>query len=142
MPRCYAKVFKPLTFYKNAGTVKPKYSKEHTWLLVEGNVGTIGITDFAQSELGEIVYADLPNLQYSFKQNEIFGSVEAIKTASDLFMPVSGKVIDVNKMLPDEATLINTNPFGEGWMVNIDIQSRQETGLLLSKTQYNSLVSL
>ncbi|GEM_PF-1024719 len=138
MPRCYAKVFKPLTFYKNAGTVKPKYSKEHTWLLVEGNVGTIGITDFAQSELVKSCMLTCP----TFKQNEISGSVEAIKTASDLFMPVSGKVIDVNKMLPDEATLINTNPFGEGWMVNIDIQSRQETGLLLSKTQYNSLVSL
>lgn len=118
-----------------------KYSKEHTWLLVEDNVGTIGITDFAQSELGEIVYADLPNLQYSFKQNEIFGSVEAIKTVSDLFMPVSGKVIDVNKRLLNEVTLVNTDPFGDGWMIKIDIQSLEEIEQLLSDTQYNELIS-
>ena len=97
-----------------------KYSKEHTWMRIDGNSGTIGITEFAQSELGEIVYPDLPNIGNSFEQDKIFGTVEAIKTVSDLFMPVSGKVIETNKKLLQEPTLINNDPYGEGWMIKID----------------------
>lgn len=91
-----------------------KYSKEHTWLLVEGNTGTIGITEFAQSELGEVVYVDLPSIGKSFKKDEVFGSVEAIKTVSDLFMPVSGEVIAFNTQLKDEPTLVNEESYTGG----------------------------
>lgn len=115
------------------------YSKEHTWLRIDGNTGTIGITEFAQSELGEIVFADLPNNGLSFEQDKVFGSVEAIKTVSDLFMPVSGKVIETNKRLLQEPTLINSDPYGEGWMVKIEITNLPERTNLLDTTSYNQL---
>ena len=113
-----------------------KYSKEHTWLRISDNIGTIGITGFAQSELGEILYADLPNDGYSFEQDKVFGSVEAVKTVSDLFMPVSGKVIETNKKLLQTPTLINDDPYGEGWMMKIEITHPAELQTLLSAGQY------
>ncbi|HEY5408807.1 MAG TPA: glycine cleavage system protein GcvH [Ginsengibacter sp.] len=113
-----------------------KYSKEHTWLRISDNIGTIGITGFAQSELGEIVYADLPNDGYSFEQDKVFGSVEAIKTVSDLFMPVSGKVIETNKKLLQTPTFVNDDPYGEGWMMKIEIANPAELENLLSAEQY------
>ncbi len=113
-----------------------KYSKEHTWLRISDNIGTIGITEFAQSELGEIVYVDLPNDGYSFEQDKVFGSVEAIKTVSDLFMPVSGKVIETNKKLLQTPTLVNDDPYGEGWMMKIEISNAAELENLLSAEQY------
>jgi len=116
-----------------------KYSKEHTWLRISDNTGTIGITEFAQSELGEIVYANLPNSGYSFEQNKVFGSVEAIKTVSDLFMPVSGKVIETNKKLLQTPTLVNEDPYGEGWMMKIEITNPAEIENLLDTTAYNQL---
>jgi glycine cleavage system H protein len=94
-----------------------KYSKEHTWLKVDGETGTIGITEFAQSELGEIVYVDLPAVGKTFKKDEVFGSVEAVKTTSDLFMPVSGEVTEINTALKDNAPLVNTASFTDGWMI-------------------------
>ena len=115
------------------------YSKEHTWLRIDGNTGTIGITEFAQNELGEIVYPDLPNNGLSFKQDQVFGSVEAIKTVSDLFMPVSGKVIETNKKLLQEPTLINNDPYGEGWMMKIEITDPSESSNLLAAAAYNQL---
>lgn len=115
------------------------YSKEHTWLRIDENTGTIGITEFAQSELGEIVYADLPNDGYSFEQDRVFGSVEAVKTVSDLFMPVSGKVIETNKRLLQEPTLINSDPYGEGWMMKIEIATPEQSNNLLDATSYNQL---
>lgn len=115
------------------------YSKEHTWLRIDGNTGTIGITEFAQSELGEIVYADLPNIDYSFEQDKVFGSIEAIKTVSDLFMPVSGKVIATNKKLLQDPTLINSDPYGEGWMMKIEIANTAEINTLLNAAAYNKL---
>ena len=116
-----------------------KYSKEHTWLLVEGDTGTIGITEFAQSELGEIVYVDLPSIGKSFKQYEVFGSVEAIKTVSDLFMPVSGEVIAFNTQLKDEPTLVNEESFTGGWMLKIKITNLEEFSTLLSADQYKEI---
>lgn len=113
-----------------------KYSKEHTWLRISDNVGTIGVTEFAQSELGEIVYADLPNDGYSFEQDKVFGSVEAIKTVSDLFMPVSGKVIETNKKLLQTPTFVNDDPYGEGWMMKIEITDQSELENLLTAEQY------
>ncbi len=118
-----------------------KYSKEHTWIKVQDNIGTIGITEFAQSELGEIVYADLPNVGYSFQQDEVFGSVEAVKTVSDLFMPVSGKIIETNELLLKAPTLINDNPFGDGWMIKIEIKDLTELESLLTSTQYKELIN-
>lgn len=99
------------------------YHKEHTWLRVEGNTGTIGITEFAQSELDEIVYVDLPEIGNTYKQDEVFGTIEAVKTVSDLFIPVSGKISNVNPQLLTEPTLVNSDPFGEGWMIKIEIIS-------------------
>jgi glycine cleavage system H protein len=112
------------------------YSKEHTWLLVEDGTGTIGITEFAQSELGEIVYVELPNIGQSFKADEIFGSVEAVKTTSDLFMPVSGKVIEINAALSKEPELVNSDSFGSGWMIKIGITDSGELDKMLNPQDY------
>ena len=118
-----------------------KYSKEHTWITVQDNTGIIGITEFAQSQLGEIVYADLPNIGYSFQQDEVFGSVEAVKTVSDLFMPVTGKIIETNQRLLKEPTLINSEPFGNGWLIKIEIKDIAELEKLLTSNQYKELTN-
>ena len=115
------------------------YSKEHTWVRIENNIGTIGITSFAQNELGEIVFVDLPNLGYSFQQDEVFGSVEAIKTVSDLFMPLSGKITETNKQLLKEPTLVNSDPFNNGWLIKIEIQDSNEIIKLFTPEQYAQL---
>lgn len=117
------------------------YSIEHTWLRLEDGIGTIGITEFAQSELGEIVYVDLPNTGFTFKQNTVFGSVEAIKTVSDLFMPLSGKVLETNKQLLQEPTLVNTDPYGSGWIIKIQIEAVGELTDLLSAIQYQQKIT-
>src|SRR5579872_5083850 len=96
-----------------------KYSKDHTWLKVENENSIIGITDFAQNELGEMVYVDLPKIGQHFKQCEIFGSFEAVKTTSDLFMPVSGHVTEINPQLNSRPTLVNSSPFSEGWLIGV-----------------------
>lgn len=116
-----------------------KYSKEHTWVRIDGTTGTIGITEFAQSELGEIVYPDLPNIGSNFEQDKVFGSVEAIKTVSDLFMPVSGRVIETNKKLLQEPTVINSDPYGEGWMIKIELTNPTESDKLLNADAYKQL---
>lgn len=118
-----------------------KYSKEHTWISVQDNIGTIGITEFAQSELGEIVYADLSNVGYNFQQDEVFGSVEAVKTVSDLFMPVSGKIIETNELLLKAPTLINDNPYKDGWLIKIEIKDITELENLLTSNQYKELTN-
>ncbi|MEZ7508666.1 glycine cleavage system protein GcvH [Cloacibacterium sp. Arc13] len=115
------------------------YSKEHTWVRIDNKTATVGITAFAQNELGEIVYVDLPNINHNFKQDEVFGSVEAIKTVSDLFMPLSGKIIETNEQLLKEPTLVNSNPFDNGWMVKIEIEDLRETENLLTAEQYAQL---
>lgn len=115
------------------------YSKEHTWLKQEGETALVGITFFAQSELGEIVYVDLPKPGLSFKQDEEFGSVEALKTTSDLFMPVSGEIIEINDQLDKKPDLINSDPFGEGWMIKIKILQPSEIANLLSAENYKTI---
>lgn len=123
------------------------YSKEHTWLKLsqdfnESRTGLVGITDFAQNELGEIVYVDLPNRESIFKQNEVFGSVEAIKTVSDLFMPVSAKVLEVNKSLLQAPTLVNSDPFNGGWMIKIQVENIEEIENLMDSESYKNMVNL
>lgn len=113
-----------------------KYSKDHTWLLLEGETGKIGISDFAQSELGDMVYIDLPRVGQSFKKNDEFGSAEAVKTTSDLFMPVSGTISKTNLKLKDEPTLVNTDPFGEGWMIEIKLTNISEVDTLQSAEEH------
>ncbi len=118
-----------------------KYSKEHTWLqLLNDNRALVGITEFAQSELGEIVYVDLSSIGKQFKKDEVFGSVEALKTTSDLYMPVSGEITEVNTALKDNVTLINSDPFTEGWLTKIKLSDANEIETLLNAGSYNDLV--
>jgi glycine cleavage system H protein len=118
------------------------YSKEHTWVQVNGGTGTVGITEFAQSELGEIVYVELPRLGQSFKADEIFGSVEAVKTTSDLFMAVSGKIVAINEALTKAPELLNSHPFDDGWMVKIEILDLSETKNLLNSEEYKEMIGV
>ena len=118
-----------------------KYTKEHEWLKVEKDVAYIGITDFAQGELGDIVFVELPNLSESFSQNDIFGTIEAVKTLADLYIPVSGEILEVNDKLDSEPELINSNPYGKGWIVKIKISDSSEIDSLLTNKDYRDLIS-
>lgn len=117
-----------------------KYTKDHEWVLVENGIATVGITDFAQSELGDIVYIDIEGLDETLDQNEVFGSVEAVKTVSDLFMPVSGEVIEFNEGLEDAPENVNTDPYGSGWMIKIKVSDMAETEALLDAAGYKELI--
>jgi len=117
-----------------------KYTKDHEWVLVDGDTATIGITDFAQHELGDIVYIDINTIGEEVAKEAIFGTVEAVKTVSDLFMPVSGEVLEMNKALDTNPELVNSDPFGEGWMVKISIKDVSELDELLSAESYKELV--
>ena len=117
-----------------------KYTKDHEWVSVENGIATVGITDFAQSELGDIVYIDIDGLDESLDQNEVFGSVEAVKTVSDLFMPVSGEVIEFNEDLEDAPENVNSDPYGSGWMIKIKVSDMAETEALLDAAGYKELI--
>ena len=117
-----------------------KYTEEHEWVKIEDNIATVGITDFAQGELGDIVYLEIDTLDSEIASNEVFGTVEAVKTVSDLFMPVSGKVIEINSYLEDKPELVNEDPYGEGWIIKIDISDISETSSLLGSQDYKNLV--
>ena len=118
-----------------------KYTKEHEWVRVEGNVATIGITDFAQGELGDIVFVDVDTEGDNLDKDEIFGSIEAVKTVSDLFMPLSGTVSEINPKIEDEPELINNDPYGDGWLIKIEISDIEELGLLMDAAAYQADVS-
>ena len=118
------------------------FTKEHEWLEVNGNEAKIGITNFAQSELGDIIFVELPGVGDSFEQNEVFGTIEAVKTVADLFMPISGEVISINDKIEDEPELINSNPFEDGWIIKIKIKDDAEKDDLLSDKQYNELINV
>lgn len=113
-----------------------KYTKDHEWVKVEGDVATVGISDFAQGELGDIVYLDITTVGQSLKQHEVFGTVEAVKTVSDLFMPLSGQLMEMNKALDTAPAKVNSDPYGEGWMVRIKISDANEISTLLTADQY------
>ena len=117
-----------------------KYTEEHEWVKIEDNIATVGITDFAQGELGDIVYLEIDTLDSEIASNEVFGTVEAVKTVSDLFMPISGKVIETNSELEDRPELVNEDPYGEGWIIKIDILDISESSSLLSYEDYKNLV--
>ena len=117
-----------------------KYSKEHEWIRVEGNVGTIGISDFAQHELGEIVYVELPAIGDSFKAHALFGTVESVKAASDLFIPVSGKVIEINHGVEDAPDTINSTPY-DAWMIKVEMDDASELDQLMSADEYKAHTS-
>lgn len=117
-----------------------KYTKDHEWVRVEGNVAVIGITDFAQSELGDIVYVEIETEGEELDQEEIFGSVEAVKTVSDLFMPITGKIIEFNSSLEANPELVNSDPFGDGWMIKVEIADESQIAGLLDAEGYKALV--
>jgi len=117
-----------------------KYTKDHEWIKIEGGSATIGITDFAQNELGDIVYVDISSVGQDVKQHEVFGTVEAVKTVSDLYMPVSGKVTEFNKSLESAPQKVNNDPYGEGWMVKVSVSNASEISDLLSADQYKELI--
>jgi len=117
-----------------------KYTKDHEWVRIEGSEAVVGITDFAQRELGDIVYVDIHTLGTEVAREEVFGTVEAVKTVSDLFMPLSGTVLEVNPVLNDRPELVNTDPYGDGWMVRISLADAAETAGLLTGDDYKSLI--
>lgn len=117
-----------------------KYTKDHEWIKVEGETATIGITDFAQSELGDIVYVDVDTLDENVDRDDVFGSVEAVKTVSDLLMPLSGEVIEFNESLEDAPELVNKDPYGEGWMVKVAISDASQLENLLDAEAYQNLI--
>ncbi|MHC5200714.1 glycine cleavage system protein GcvH [Myroides sp. LJL119] len=117
-----------------------KYTKDHEWVSIEGDIATIGITDFAQSELGDIVYVEVETLDQNLDKDEIFGSVEAVKTVSDLFLPLTGEVIEFNEGLDTEPELVNTDPYGAGWMIKLKISEPSEIDGLLSDEQYKEII--
>lgn len=117
-----------------------KYTKDHEWILVDGNTGTIGITEHAQGELGDVVFVELPAGGKSLKQFESFGTIEAVKAVSDLFSPVTGSVVEVNKALAATPELVNKDPYGEGWMVKLKISNPSELNTLLNAAAYKALV--
>ena len=118
-----------------------KYTKDHEWIRLEGNTATIGITEFAQKELGDIVYVEVETIGKGLKANDVFGTVEAVKTVSDLFLPVSGTVTEVNPNLNSNPELVNTDPYGEGWMVKIKLNNPADAEALMDAAGYESLVS-
>ena len=118
-----------------------KYSKDHEWVHVEGDTAYIGITDFAQSELGEIVIVDITTVGETLAREAVFGSIEAVKTVSDLFMPVGGEVSEVNPKLEDNPELVNSDPYGEGWMIKVKMTDPSEVGKLLDAEAYKALIA-
>jgi len=117
-----------------------KYTKDHEWIKIEGDTVTIGITDFAQGELGDIVYVDVDTLDDTIEREDVFGSVEAVKTVSDLFMPLSGEVIAFNEGLEDEPEVVNKDPYGEGWIIKIALSDTSQLDDLLDAEAYKNLI--
>lgn len=117
-----------------------KYTKDHEWVVVEGDIATIGITDFAQSELGDIVFVDITTEGETLDQEEVFGSVEAVKTVSDLFMPISGEIIELNEKLDGDPELVNSDPYGDGWMIKVKISDASQLNDLLDAAAYEALI--
>lgn len=119
-----------------------KYSKDHEWVKVEGEIATVGITDFAQSELGDIVYVEVETLDETIGKDEVFGTVEAVKTVSDLFMPITGEIVELNAVIEDEPEKVNMDPYGDGWMVKVKISDSSQIYDLLDAEAYKKLIGV
>ena len=119
-----------------------KYTKDHEWISVDGKIATVGITDFAQRELGDIVYVEVETVGESLNADEIFGTVEAVKTVSDLFLPIAGKIIEFNESLDNTPEDVNNNPYGTGWMIKMEIDDIEGVNNLLSAKQYKELIGV
>ena len=117
-----------------------KYTKDHEWVRIEGNIAVVGITDFAQGELGDIVFVDIDSVGDELNAGDVFGSVEAVKTVSDLYLPISGKVVEFNEELEGEPELVNTDPYGKGWIIKLEIAEGTDQSELLSADQYNEVI--
>ena len=117
------------------------FTKEHEWIKIDGDTAIIGITDYAQSELGDIIFVELPEVDDSFANNDVFGTIEAVKTVADLFMPVSSKIIEVNSNIEDSPELINTHPQSDGWIVKVSIEDASELESLLTLDEYKKMIS-
>ena len=115
-----------------------KYTKDHEWIKIDGDVATVGITDFAQGELGDIVYVEVDTLDETLSKDEVFGTVEAVKTVSDLFLPMSGKIIEFNENLSDSPESINDSPYEDGWIIKVEVSNVDEISELLDNNQYKS----
>jgi len=118
-----------------------KYTKDHEWIRVEGNEAYIGVTDFAQGELGDIVFIDVDTVGESLGKEEVFGSIEAVKTVSDMYLPVTGEILEFNEALEDNPELVNSDPYGEGWIVKIKVENTDELNELLSVDEYTALIN-
>jgi glycine cleavage system H protein len=116
------------------------YTKDHEWIRIEGNTGIVGVTDFAQGELGDVVFIEIETAGETLKKEEVFGTIEAVKTVSDMFMPVSGEVIEVNPALEESPDAVNKDPYGKGWMIKIKLTDPSETSELLTPEKYKALV--
>lgn len=119
-----------------------KYTKDHEWIRIDGDIATVGITDFAQGELGDIVYVEVETLDETIEKDEVFGTVEAVKTVSDLFLPLSGEIIELNELLEDEPEKVNTDPYGDGWMIKVKISDASEIDSLMSEADYKELIGV
>ena len=117
-----------------------KYTKDHEWVKIDGDIATVGITDFAQGELGDIVYVEVETLDETLDKEEVFGTVEAVKTVSDLFLPLTVEIIEFNEALEDEPEKVNSDPYGDGWMIKIKISDESEVADLLSAEDYKALI--
>lgn len=116
------------------------YTKDHEWLRIEGDMGYVGVTDFAQGELGDVVFIEIETLGETLKKEEVFGTIEAVKTVSDMFMPVSGEIIEVNPALEESPVVVNSDPYGKGWMVKIRMSNPDEVKELLTAEKYKALL--
>jgi len=117
-----------------------KYTREHEWLRVEGDVAFVGITDFAQGELGDIVFLEIETLGETLETEEVFGTIEAVKTVSDLFMPVSGEILEINPSLEEHPELVNSDPYGKGWLIKVSLKDASDVNKLLSAEEYTALL--
>lgn len=117
-----------------------KYTKDHEWVSLEGDIATIGITDFAQKELGDIVYVEVETLDQTLQKDEVFGTVEAVKTVSDLFLPIAGEIIEFNDSLESDPEKVNSDPYGSGWMIKVKVANIEDFNELLSSEDYSSLI--
>ena len=117
-----------------------KYTKDHEWVKIDGDIATIGVTEFAQSELGDIVYVEIETIGETIEQEEVFGSVEAVKTVSDLFMPLSGELLEFNENLESNPELVNSDPYGEGWMIKVKISDASQIDNLLDAAAYDGII--